>query len=52
MGKKIGREHHSNHERVILDNYRKRHVQYKSDAGLIAIHAKHSLIFSGMTMKA
>ncbi len=44
VGKKIGREHYPTHEIVTLDDYRKRHAQYKSDAGSIAMHAKHPLI--------
>jgi alkaline phosphatase D len=44
MGKRIGREHHPAHETLSLDDYRKRHAQYKTDQGSLAMHARHPLI--------
>lgn len=43
-GKRIGREHQPAHEIVSLDDYRKRHAQYKTDHGSLAMHARHPLI--------
>ena len=43
-GKRIGRIHDPRHETVSLDDYRKRHAQYKSDQGSLAMHAAHPLI--------
>lgn len=43
-GKRIGRVHEPRHETVTLDDYRKRHAQYKSDQGSLAMHARHPLI--------
>ncbi|MCH7817147.1 MAG: alkaline phosphatase D family protein, partial [Proteobacteria bacterium] len=42
-GKRIGRIHDPRHETVSLDDYRKRHAQYKSDQGSLAMHAAHPL---------
>lgn len=44
VSKKIGREHDPAHEILSLDDYRKRHAQYKSDAGSRAMHAAHAMI--------
>ncbi|MFV1984878.1 MAG: alkaline phosphatase D family protein, partial [Thiohalomonadales bacterium] len=43
-GKRLGRNHDPAHEIVSLDDYRKRHAQYKSDEGSLAMHARHPLI--------
>ena len=43
-GKKINRNHIPSHEILSLDDYRKRHAQYKSDQGSQALHAQHPLI--------
>lgn len=43
-GKRIGRNHQPSHELLSLDDYRKRHAQYKTDKGSIAMHARHPLI--------
>lgn len=43
-GRRIGRVHEPRHEIVSLDDYRTRHAQYKSDAGSLAMHARHPLI--------
>lgn len=40
----IGRAHEPAHETVTLDDYRKRHAQYKRDQGSIAMHAAHPLL--------
>ena len=32
------------HEILSLDDHRKRHAQYKTDKGSIAMHARHPLI--------
>ncbi len=42
--KTIGRVHAPKHEIISLDDYRKRHAQYKTDAGSMAMHAAHPLI--------
>jgi alkaline phosphatase D len=44
MGKRIGRDHQPTHETLSLDDYRKRHAQYKTDQGSLAMHARHPLI--------
>lgn len=44
MGKQIGRNHQPSHEILTLDDYRKRHAQYKTDQGSLAMHARHPLI--------
>jgi alkaline phosphatase D len=38
-GKELGREHDPEHETVTLDDYRRRHAQYKTDPDLQAAHA-------------
>ncbi len=43
-GKKINRNHKPIHEILSLDDYRKRHAQYKSDKGSQALHAQHPLV--------
>jgi len=43
-GRKLGREHTPAHEIVSLADYRQRHAQYKTDAGLQAMHAAHPLL--------
>ncbi len=43
-GGKIGRNHDPSHEILTLDDYRKRHAQYKTDKGSLAMHARHPLI--------
>tara|TARA_R110002072_G_scaffold43981_1_gene123327 strand:- start:1375 stop:3051 length:1677 start_codon:yes stop_codon:yes gene_type:complete len=43
-GASIGRLHEPAHEIVTLDDYRRRHAQYKSDAGSRAMHAAHPFI--------
>jgi len=40
----IGRRHDPAHEIVSLSDYRRRHAQYKTDAGAQAMHAAHSLL--------
>jgi phosphodiesterase/alkaline phosphatase D-like protein len=44
VGARLGREHEPAHEIVALDDYRRRHAQYKSDPGSQAMHATHPLI--------
>lgn len=44
VSKQIGRQHDPVHEIVSLDDYRKRHAQYKSDPGSIAMHGAHAMI--------
>lgn len=44
IGQRIGRMHEPKHEMVTLDDYRRRHAQYKADAGSLAMHARHPLI--------
>jgi alkaline phosphatase D len=43
-GQRIGRAHSPTHEIVSLADYRQRHAQYKTDAGSLAMHARHPLI--------
>ncbi|MCF6194012.1 MAG: alkaline phosphatase D family protein [Kangiellaceae bacterium] len=43
-GRTIGRDHIPSHEILSLDDYRKRHAQYKMDRGFLAMHARHPLI--------
>jgi len=43
-GASIGRLHVPAHEIVTLDDYRRRHAQYKTDAGSRAMHAAHPFI--------
>lgn len=43
-GQKLGRRHDPSHEIVSLDDYRRRHAQYKSDAGSRAMHAAHPFV--------
>jgi alkaline phosphatase D len=40
----LGRPHDPPHEIVTLNDYRRRHAQYKSDAGSIAMHAAHPFV--------
>ncbi|MEO1018921.1 MAG: alkaline phosphatase D family protein [Pseudomonadota bacterium] len=44
VGEKIGRPHDPPHEIVTLGDYRRRHAQYKSDAGSKAMHAAHPFV--------
>ncbi|WP_051881571.1 alkaline phosphatase D family protein [Parvularcula oceani] len=44
VGKTLGRQHEPAHEIVTLDDYRRRHRQYKSDPCSQAMHAAHPLI--------
>ncbi len=43
-GKALGRRHDPAHEIVSLSDYRRRHAQYKTDAGAQAMHAAHTLL--------
>lgn len=43
-GAKIGRPHDPPHEVLNLDDYRRRHRQYKMDPSLRAMHAAHAII--------
>lgn len=43
-GAAIGRPHDPPHEIVSLSDYRRRHAQYKSDAGSRAMHAAHPMV--------
>ena len=43
-GTSIGRLHEPAHEIVTLDDYRRRHAQYKTDGGSRAMHAAHPFI--------
>ena len=43
-GRRIGRDHDPRHETVSLADYRRRHAQYKTDQGSLAMHASHPLI--------
>ncbi len=43
-GARLGREHEPARETVTLDDYRRRHGQYKSDPASQAMHAAHPLI--------
>lgn len=40
----IGRPHDPPHETVTLDDYRRRHAQYKTDTGSKAMHAAHPFV--------
>lgn len=40
----LGRPHDPPHEIVTLDDYRRRHAQYKTDPGSQAVHAAHPFI--------
>ncbi|MEM9014713.1 MAG: alkaline phosphatase D family protein [Pseudomonadota bacterium] len=44
IGRKLGRQHIPAHEVVSLDDYRRRHAQYKSDPSLQALHGAHPMI--------
>lgn len=44
VSKQIGRQHDPVTEIITLEDYRKRHAQYKSDPGSIAMHAAHAMI--------
>lgn len=44
VGREIGRQHLPNHEILTLEDYRRRHRQYKSDPSSQAMHARHPLI--------
>ncbi|MEL7312578.1 MAG: alkaline phosphatase D family protein [Pseudomonadota bacterium] len=43
-GRRLGRIHEPRHETVTLEDYRRRHAQYKADPGSLAMHAAHPLI--------
>lgn len=43
-GQRLGRVHEPRHEILSLDDYRRRHAQYKTDPGSLAMHAMHPLI--------
>ncbi len=43
-GKPLGRRHDPAHEIVSLSDYRRRHAQYKTDAGAQAMHAAHTFM--------
>ena len=43
-GRALGRRHQPANEIVTLDDYRRRHAQYKSDPAAQAMHAAHALI--------
>ncbi len=43
-GRRIGRNHEPAHEALTLADYRRRFAQYKTDAGSMAMHARHPLI--------
>ncbi|WDI32315.1 alkaline phosphatase D family protein [Hyphococcus flavus] len=43
-GVALGRNHEPPHEIVSLDDYRKRHAQYKADPSSQAMHARHPII--------
>ncbi len=43
-GARIGRDHEPAHEIVNLEDYRRRHAQYKSDPASQAMHAAHAII--------
>ena len=40
----LGRRHDPAHEIVSLSDYRRRHAQYKTDAGSLAMHAAHTFM--------
>ena len=43
-GPAIGRSHDPVHEMVTLEDYRRRHALYKTDADLAALHARHPMV--------
>ncbi|HXI87461.1 MAG TPA: alkaline phosphatase D family protein [Parvularculaceae bacterium] len=43
-GAKLGRPHDPPHEILTLDDYRRRHAQYKADPSTQAMHAAHPMI--------
>lgn len=43
-GKALGRRHDPGHEIISLSDYRRRHAQYKTDAGAQAMHAAHTFM--------
>lgn len=43
-GKALGRRHDPAHEIVSLSDYRRRHAQYKTDAGSQAMHSAHTFM--------
>ena len=43
-GEQLNRPHDPAHETLTLDDYRRRHAQYKSDPSAQAMHAKHPMI--------
>lgn len=43
-GAALGRAHDPAHEMVSLEDYRRRHAQYKTDAGAQAMHAAHPMV--------
>lgn len=44
MGAQLGRPHDPPHEILTIDDYRRRHRQYKTDASLQSMHAAHAII--------
>lgn len=44
VARSIGRRHDPAHEIVSLSDYRRRHAQYKTDAGSQAMHAAHTFM--------
>jgi alkaline phosphatase D len=44
VARTIGRRHDPAHEIVSLSDYRRRHAQYKTDAGAQAMHAAHTFM--------
>jgi alkaline phosphatase D len=44
VGQTLGRRHDPAHEIVSLSDYRRRHAQYKTDAGAQAMHAAHTIL--------
>ncbi len=44
IGRRIGRNHEPPHEALTLIDYRQRFAQYRTDAGSMAMHARHPLI--------
>jgi alkaline phosphatase D len=44
LAQQLGRRHDPAHEIVSLADYRRRHAQYKSDAGSQAMHGAHTLL--------
>jgi alkaline phosphatase D len=43
-GAALGREHEPAHEIITIDDYRRRHAQYKADPSSQAMHAAHTMI--------